>query len=621
MKVPPPLCFVMVLTWICNGSPLLRLATKVRGRLGPGIFKQLSFASSSERRCRNNVNTREYEVRSSRISSTGQQSNPPKQLGKRKMTVVCGYVGSNYRGLQIDTSDNAFSTVEGEMIKALVASGFVSESNAVDLSKIGWSRSSRTDKGVHASRIVLSMKLVVDNNFNQKIHSQQYADRINEHLQDDIRVFSVTKVNQGFRAREAGSWREYDYVLPLSMIGGKLEEFDNLLRNFEGSKSFHNFHRVQRKNLRGIRLSEEIVNDNVDDDEDEEEIFLREARKQNRIKRWEQGLITSVFEDWKETERPQGVFTRKNIYACRVVDVMSMKGVEMVRVKIKGQSFLLHQIRLMIGAAIMVCANKMPEAALNAALMTPYFIAFPMAPGNGLILRNAGFGMNCNKVDYAMTKDDALESQIDNFLLLENQVIKSNEFLVDKIYDRVHTEWTESDMKLSQQWLEYNTERYYVDENLKYKFENLANEGKIQHETYLEKVRQRDLNTSRTYMENGLDRKEFVSEFLSHKIMLPPSTATEIAIKMNTVPSKALTKALKYLALEVIEGKLAHGVTIDEISTILKDIHGIKCYAEKYDLIYNEVMSTIKEKKNQNRKNKKRKEQKDSVVHDANVKS
>ena len=61
---------------------------------------------------------------------------PTKPFGKRKMAIVCGYIGSNYRGLQIDTSDNNFTTVEGEMIKALLAAGFVSESNAVDLSKM-----------------------------------------------------------------------------------------------------------------------------------------------------------------------------------------------------------------------------------------------------------------------------------------------------------------------------------------------------------------------------------------------------------------------------------------------------------------------------------------------------
>lgn len=38
-------------------------------------------------------------------------------------------------------------TVEDALAKALAASGGISPSNATELRKVGWSRSSRTDKG------------------------------------------------------------------------------------------------------------------------------------------------------------------------------------------------------------------------------------------------------------------------------------------------------------------------------------------------------------------------------------------------------------------------------------------------------------------------------------------
>ena len=44
---------------------------------------------------------------------------------------------------------------------ALLNAKCVSPSNAEDLSKVGWSRSSRTDKGVHAARLVVSAKVTV----------------------------------------------------------------------------------------------------------------------------------------------------------------------------------------------------------------------------------------------------------------------------------------------------------------------------------------------------------------------------------------------------------------------------------------------------------------------------
>ena len=591
--------FAMVFACLCLASSLLPSV-----RLGR-VYNKISIASFSSQhyqyRSNANPNRRESGSRSRLNDKNRELVMPTKPFGKRKMAIVCGYIGSNYRGLQIDTSDNNFTTVEGEMIKALLAAGFVSESNAVDLSKIGWSRSSRTDKGVHASRIVLSMKLVVDSNFDQKVHSQQYADRINNYLKEDIRVFSVTKVNQGFRAREAGSWREYEYVLPLSVIDGKLDEFNRILSKYEGSKSFHNFHRVQRKNLIGAKVrqissdsnnGEDIEEGSVDDDHE-----AKQARKQQRTERRAQGLINSVFEDWELMERVQGSVTQKNIYACRVISVVNTNGIDMVRIKVKGQSFLLHQIRLMLGAAIMVCTNRMPEAAINAALATPYFIAFPMAPSNGLILRNAGFGMNCNKVDLAMTADDARETQVDQILLLENQQEASDDFLREKIYDRIQSEWVEGDMAISSDWLEYNTERYKVDEKLQCKFEKLTNDCNQQYQIHLANLRERDLNSARECIENGLDRNEFVSGMLSHKMMLPQSVATDLALKLNTVPSMVLTKALRCLAVEVVEGKLPHGMTSEEVLKILGDMEQVKSYAAKFDEMYDEVMDAIKKEK------------------------
>ena len=54
------------------------------------------------------------------------------------------------------------------------------------------------------------------------------------------------------------------------------------------------------------------------------------------------------------------------------------------------------QIRLMIGAAVLITRDIIPESALDLALLSPYFINLPMAPAEGLILVNAGFERNSN---------------------------------------------------------------------------------------------------------------------------------------------------------------------------------------------------------------------------------
>ena len=49
--------------------------------------------------------------------------------------------------------------MEDTLAAALVKSGAIAASNAGDLKKIGWSRSSRTDKGVHALAGVVALKM------------------------------------------------------------------------------------------------------------------------------------------------------------------------------------------------------------------------------------------------------------------------------------------------------------------------------------------------------------------------------------------------------------------------------------------------------------------------------
>mmetsp|Transcript_8743 Transcript_8743/g.13059 ORF Transcript_8743/g.13059 Transcript_8743/m.13059 type:complete len:233 (+) Transcript_8743:2089-2787(+) len=153
---------------------------------------------------------------------------------KRKVALVCSYVGSNYYGLQYaksisgDGKEIILPTIEFEIQQALIRGQLILDSNSVDLGKIMWSRSSRTDKGVHAARIVLSCKLELqphwlDDDASHSVESTfrrlpQVSQELNLHLPQQIRVFACVQLNQGFRAREACHWREYEYLLPLSLL-------------------------------------------------------------------------------------------------------------------------------------------------------------------------------------------------------------------------------------------------------------------------------------------------------------------------------------------------------------------------------------------------------------------
>lgn len=198
-----------------------------------------------------------------------------KERAKRKIALTLAFVGSNYHGLQLDLHSGV-PTVEAEVESALYKLGCINESNHLDLTKISWSRSSRTDKRVHCARLVISAKLEIPLDWlsETEVRIPPLVEHMNQILPPDIRLLSVCKINQSFRAREACSWREYEYVMPKSFLYSKsspsetgnvstertaeaaeeersaIEIFKKTLKRMEGNMSFHNFHRVSAKNLK-----------------------------------------------------------------------------------------------------------------------------------------------------------------------------------------------------------------------------------------------------------------------------------------------------------------------------------------------------------------------------------
>lgn len=67
-------------------------------------------------------------------------------------------------------------------------------------------------------------------------------------------------------------------------------------------------------------------------------------------------------------------------------------GVPLVRVRVRGTSFLYNQIRYMVGAAVAVARGVLPAWHLDAAMQAPFSVPVPLAPPTGLLLVNAGFG-------------------------------------------------------------------------------------------------------------------------------------------------------------------------------------------------------------------------------------
>lgn len=111
--------------------------------------------------------------------------------------------------------------VENVLERALSLSGAITPSNSGNPAKIGWTRSSRTDAGVHSLSTVVSLRAECDPESFELRNDPEgaaFAATLNAFLPEDIRVFSAQRVNGGWCARGMCEAREYEYTLPARIL-------------------------------------------------------------------------------------------------------------------------------------------------------------------------------------------------------------------------------------------------------------------------------------------------------------------------------------------------------------------------------------------------------------------
>ena len=113
------------------------------------------------------------------------------------------------------------------MLKALALSGAVSPENAMDANKIGFHRSARTDKGVHAMGQVVTFKMIME---------EGMIERINSFLPPQIRVWGYARTMNNFNAKNHCDSRFYEYTMPTYIF--RLPKQDHYV-NVDGSVRKH----------------------------------------------------------------------------------------------------------------------------------------------------------------------------------------------------------------------------------------------------------------------------------------------------------------------------------------------------------------------------------------------
>jgi len=268
-----------------------------------------------------------------------------KKYPKKKVVLLVGYLGANYQGLQ---RNKDATTIEDVLEKAIVSAGGISAFNAGTFTKVSWGRAARTDKGVSALGNCISLKLIL---------LPDIIEKINRHLPPEIRVFEMERVSKRFSPKNRCDSRIYEYFIPTYVFkfvdkrqqqqplqvffesdfefnDAILHKVNNTLQKYVGSHNFHNF---------------------------TNSLHPKDPRCQRVIQRFE-----------CSTPRTFG-------------------NTQWVTITVVGQSFVLHQIRKMIGLMVPIVKGLCNESVIEKAYNPERKYPTPLAPGLGLVLAKCCF--------------------------------------------------------------------------------------------------------------------------------------------------------------------------------------------------------------------------------------
>ncbi|KAK4537508.1 hypothetical protein CDCA_CDCA12G3533 [Cyanidium caldarium] len=610
----------------------------VRRRLtvGRGIGRRVRAAASADRVAERagpameNGTCEKGELDARMEDNVGGRFHRPEaavKRSKRNVALWFGYVGTEYRGSQVNlavpaaegqasesvaltppSSDHngtdaaarmralATDTVEAQLGRAFYHGGTVSDANAFDWNKMHWSRASRTDKGVHAAANVMSAKLLLDHETDLTSTnelSDAWLQRLNEQLPPSIRILGGRRASKHFRARYCCSMREYEYLIPRWVLAGNEDVFLEVLRLFEGTHRFHNFSGRERKRSsgwfikHGRTLPDEEEGEEGEEGDDEGDgqhrgrvanengaasvhgealpayQHAREAIQEvhsettadgasppvqhNDAHSFEVGEpehrpnVTQVAYPVAHPERLRSSYYMRTLFsfameACPAPDAAASSAAPPYWiVRVIGQSFVLHQIRLMLGAAVSVARGLLPLEAVRASLNGPFRVQYRRVPGSGLLLARATF-WDAKAERYRLESTATIERRVDAF--------KRN-VLYPHIYPLTDQEW-----------------RVHLDEQAG---------GQVAYQNVQTLLRQYD--RWRTRMEQAARERmarapaapaSMKAEPRGTRSMLPRGLQTALALRHRLLPGPQLCHVRHQLWGAVADGRLPSRPSLDE---------------------------------------------------------
>lgn len=354
------------------------------------------------------------------------------------------YCGSGYRGMQVNPPHKS---IEGDLFEAFVAAGAISRANSNDPKKSSLVRCARTDKGVHAAGNLISLKLIIED--------PDIIKKINDALPAQIRVWDIIRTTGSFSAYQICDSRKYEYLMPShvflpphpSTFLGKAcwkaaeeaGDFENWKKRQEDvwtwwdevdEKILAELPGETKESIRAALEGETSVDGvyvppteaetapKTEDEpmtdapagpapEDPKTLLLRKIRllhahhrKTFRLSPARLASIQSAlslyegtnnFHNFTINKKPTDPSAKRHIKSFTASPPIIINNVEYISTKVHGQSFMMHQIRKMIGLVIMAIRCGADFETLIPALFNKQKISIAKAPGLGLHLEHPLF--------------------------------------------------------------------------------------------------------------------------------------------------------------------------------------------------------------------------------------
>ncbi|CAI5459328.1 unnamed protein product [Closterium sp. Yama58-4] len=377
-----------------------------------------------------------------------------KYYKKKKVALFIAYCGAGYQGMQRNPGAR---TIEGELEKALYRAGAILENDLGDFWKIDWMRSARTDKGVSALGQVVSVRLVLDppgfvERVNKHLPKQvrllgfvNVTAGFNAKDQCDRRRYEYVIPTFCFNPL---AHRDREYLLRMGLIadpdgapaaqGGGEGEGAVGEKGAEGKEqsgaakdSAAAAEEKEKGKADGLAAADKPSEAAADTEETESKqankaegkaaadaedkpkpatlpaplpaVFTPPpytfdsaalARLNHLL-----GLFvgTHCFHNYTVKVSAKDAAAKRYIVSFAAEGVTSIEGMECVKCVVVGQSFMLHQIRKMVGMVLAVMRGHAPEEMLTDAFRRDKRYNVPLAPELGLFLVECMFPAYNNK--------------------------------------------------------------------------------------------------------------------------------------------------------------------------------------------------------------------------------